>query len=89
MAKARREKEKRLAEEVGVCVIRSLCDGEYNGIQMKVSQKKKRKRDRGGGAVVKGRGRWKDSIKSLEPAVGKFKNGILTLSSKDLTRVKS
>lgn len=36
----------------------------------------------------RGKGRWKDSIKSLEPAVGKFKGGVLKLSKQDLTKVK-
>lgn len=49
--------------------------------------RKKRKRKEKAEKTVRGRGRWKDRIKSLEPAIGKFKNGILTLSSKDLAKI--
>ena len=47
----------------------------------KKTSKKKRDRTK---QPVKGRGRWKESIRSLEPAVGKFKGGVLKLSKRNL-----
>ena len=36
---------------------------------------------------AKGRGRWKDTIKALDPPVGKFKNGVLSLSQKEVKKI--
>lgn len=36
---------------------------------------------------VKGRGRWRDNIKALDPPVGKFKNGVLSLSQKEVKKI--
>ena len=35
----------------------------------------------------KGRGRWRDNIKGLDPPVGRFRNGILSLSKKDVKKI--
>lgn len=48
---------------------------------------KRRKKD--GGVSKKGKGRWKDNTKDLKPAVGKFKNGVLTLNKKDLAKIRA
>ena len=37
----------------------------------------------------RGKGRWKDSTKSLDPGVGHFKNGVLKLNSKDIKKFTS
>lgn len=69
MAKARREKEKKLAEELSG------------------SQKRRKVRGSNLPVVKKGKSRWKDNITSLEPGLGKFKNGLLTLNSRDLAKI--
>jgi hypothetical protein len=56
-------------------------------VQLRITQKKKKRRGKDG-LSVKGKSRWKDQTKSLEPGIGKFKNGILTLSKRDLSKVK-
>ena len=38
--------------------------------------------------IRRGKGRWKDNIKSLEPSIGKFKGGVLQLSKTDIVKVK-
>lgn len=37
--------------------------------------------------VIKGSGRWRDNIKALDPPVGRFKNGILSLSQKEVKKI--
>ena len=37
----------------------------------------------------RGKGRWKDTTKSLEPSLGKFSRGVLKLSQKDISSVKT
>ncbi|XP_065884156.1 uncharacterized protein [Dysidea avara] len=51
-----------------------------------VTNNKKKKEDSKQRRVAKVGGRWKDSIKGLDPPVGKFKNGVLSLSQKDIKR---
>ena len=36
---------------------------------------------------IKGRGRWRDNIKALDPPVGKFKNGVLSISQKEVKKI--
>ena len=52
-----------------------------------ITNSKKKKEDTKQRRVAKVGGRWKDSIKGLDPPVGKFKNGILSLSQKDVKRL--
>jgi len=52
-----------------------------------VTTSKKKEEDSKQRRVTKVGGRWKDSIKGLDPPVGKFKNGILSLSQKDVKRL--
>jgi len=49
-----------------------------------VTTNKKRKQRRN---VTKGRGRWRDNIKALDPPIGRFKNGILSLSQKEVKKI--
>ena len=37
--------------------------------------------------TAKGRGRWKDNIKALDPPVGRFKNGVLSLTKKEVKKI--
>lgn len=37
--------------------------------------------------AAKGKGRWKDNIKALDPPVGRFKNGVLSLSEKEVKKI--
>ena len=37
----------------------------------------------------RGKGRWKDTTKSLEPSLGKFSKGVLKLTQKDISSVKT
>lgn len=36
---------------------------------------------------TKGKGRWKDNIKALDPPMGRFKNGILSLSQNEVKKI--
>lgn len=51
-----------------------------------ISNKKEKQTDRRRHAT-KGRGRWKDKIKGLDPPMGKFKNGVLSLSQKEVKKI--
>ena len=37
--------------------------------------------------TAKGKGRWKDNIKVLDPPMGRFKNGVLSLSQKEVKKI--
>ena len=91
VVKAKREKEKRLEEQLRLTQVAS----------------RKKKKDQSKPKLVhhphhtisdaniiianyrRGKGRWKDTTKTLEPSVGKFSRGVLKLSQKDIASVKA
>lgn len=71
----KKEKELQKKEEQGI-----------SGIAHSVTNRKDKHGDRRR-HTTKGKGRWKDNIKGLDPPMGRFKNGVLSLSQKEVKKI--